>query len=549
MAIPVIDLFAGPGGLGEGFSSLIDEEHGRYFKIKLSIEKDPSAHETLRFRSFFRQFLPEDAPDEYYNILRTRNWKGRKELIDSLSDAFPEQWSNAENEAWLFELPYPEEFDKKGKKKGGYTDKEIDERHDEIDTRIRRALDGENNFLLIGGPPCQAYSLAGRSRNQGLSDSDHRVHLYKEYLRIIAVHHPAVFVMENVKGLLSAEVEGNKIFDLIKSDLSNPESVYPGFGCPEYRIFSFTTEPESFDILGNPKYKSDTDYLIKAEKYGIPQTRHRVILLGVREDLQHPGKYLQEDDILNLESVIGQLPPLRSGVNRTFIGYHPKEKDSQGNPKRLYQNLKDSANKWAEVINSLVNRLREWGDLPLNGVADGAIEFNNNRGGEFLECQNTLNVNHRLANWYLDERLNGLVNHESRSHLTQDLMRYMFAGLFVEKNGFFPRLKHYAEHHEDLMPDHANAETGKHVDRFRVQLGNRPASTITSHISKDGHYFIHYDPKQCRSLTVREAARIQTFPDNYLFCGSRTSQYQQVGNAVPPYLAKQIGEIVRDILE
>ena len=127
--------------------------------------------------------------------------------------------------------------------------------------------------------------------------------------------------------------------------------------------------------------------------------------------------------------------------------------------------------------------------------------------------------------------------------MTSDLGRYLYASVFSEINRFGPRgYKDFTL--PGLAPDHANWESGDFLDRFKVQLFDGPSSTITCHISKDGHSIIHPDPLQCRALTVREAARLQTFPDNYFFQGTRTEQYHQVGNAVPPLLARQIAKIV-----
>ena len=528
MAIPVIDIFAGPGGLGEGFSSVVDKKGDRFFDIKLSIEKNEDAHKTLQLRSFFRQFPIGKVPKKYYDLLKIIKKDDWNIAKDKLFKQYSKEGKIAIEEAWKATLGVvPEE---------------------ELDERISKRLGGEQNWLLIGGPPCQAYSLVGRSRVGGIDDKDHRVYLYKEYLRIIAVHQPAVFVMENVKGLLSAKVNGKKIFNEILNDLKNPSKIFPkqGINCPTYKIYSLVQKPvdELFkDGNSQPKYNLNTDYLIKSEKFGIPQKRHRVILLGVREDIRRENiDILKEEKEVPLKKVIGDLPKLRSGVSRKIIEV---KKGEDGLLKLKYEKIVDTPETWQKIVLEHVNDV-----INQNGFIkfkDGIkIKLPNaDRGKVFLNQKPSYSEN-IYEDWYADKKLTGLCNHETRAHLKEDLKRYFFAALFVREHKRFPRLHDYPK---SLLPSHKNALSGKFADRFRVQLANEPATTVTSHISKDGHYFIHYDPEQCRSLTVREAARIQTFPDNYYFCGSRTAQYIQVGNAVPPLLAKKIGVIVKNIFD
>lgn len=326
--IPVIDLFAGPGGLGEGFSALPDASGTKAFDLRLSVEKDQFAHQTLELRSFFRQFPSGEAPEEYYNLIRSGDPETFAEKREELFRKFPEEGARAVKEAWkatLGEVPVTI-----------------------LDKRIRAEIGNNRNWVLIGGPPCQAYSVVGRVRNGGVDENDHRVYLYKEYLRIIAKHKPAVFVMENVKGLLSAKLNGFSIFDMILRDLREPSAVFPKTECPQYKVFSLSSQPTGYDpSTGNPIYKKDTDYLIEAEKYGVPQKRHRVILLGIREDLKVTSiPILEESDTVSLSEVIGDLPRIRSGLFRRVVS---QNENSDGRVRYEYEMLEDNFQNWRRI--------------------------------------------------------------------------------------------------------------------------------------------------------------------------------------------------------
>ncbi|MBY5807646.1 DNA (cytosine-5-)-methyltransferase [Rhizobium leguminosarum] len=495
----VVDLFAGPGGLAEGFSS-VEVNGTRPFKVMLSVEKELAAHSTLRLRAFIRQFAG-NVPPEYQAFL-----SGEPE--PDWASLYPEQWCVACSEAVRLELG------------SEGAEQIIDARLDSIKEQFG------SRTVLIGGPPCQAYSLVGRARNVGnaryVASEDARHFLYREYIRILRRLRPAAFIMENVKGMLSANVDGVEIFEQVLRDLREID------GEEVYELI-----PVAPENLMKPERARPNDFVVRAERFGVPQSRHRVIVMGIRRDCTKAIRRAKLADCGMVETrapsvgeVLSDLPKVRSGIN------------SRWDSPRLWEDTVRAA--CASLIEADTNlspenrrrfreRLRE-----LQGQIDGASAPSARSGSRISASPSCAG---ELFRWLSKGAPAGIKNHETRCHMVSDLTRYLFASVYSEAAGVSPRSMDFPA---SVAPAHQNWNTGKFKDRFRVQLLSQPSSTITSHISKDGHYFIHPDPLQCRSLTVREAARLQTFPDDYVFLGTRTQQFVQVGNAVPPFLAFQI---------
>lgn len=294
--IKVVDIFAGPGGLGEGFSSATSSRGSHAFDVVLSIEMERFAWETLRLRTFFRQFS-KGAPDNYYRHLRGEITR------DELYRAHKAEAEIATAQCWNTRLG-PE-----------------GEPSSHVRQRIDAAVGNDKNWVLIGGPPCQAYSLAGRSRNMGNPEydahKDVRQKLYVEYLQILADHRPTVFIMENVKGLLSAKVGNIRLFHRILDDLRHPNKALAREGrpirrgsCGGYHIYSLT----GAELTEGGNLESS---VIRAEDFGIPQARHRVILLGIRDDLASlTPKALERKTQVSVHDIISKMPVLRSGLSR-----------------------------------------------------------------------------------------------------------------------------------------------------------------------------------------------------------------------------------------
>lgn len=405
----VLDLFAGVGGLSEGFVEAGCELIGH-------IEMDHDASMTLETRVVYHALKEKKALGDYKLYLLGK--VSMKKLVEK------------HNLHWL--------------KASVIQAKIAKDNHKELIARIRARLDGDPLDIVVGGPPCQAYSYIGRATDSKGMKRDSRNYLYKYYINFLRALKPKIFVFENVPGLLTAN--DGKYLDRMR---------------------------ESMKKAG---YK--TAYkILNAADYGVPQNRKRIILIG-----------------WNKHSTLEGYPKF-SSVKRTYL-------------------VKDF--------------LR---DLPKRKPGEGVAAVKRKEKSALLK---------RLK--IADPGLGLLLDHTCRSHTENDLRIYRIAA---------DKLKNGERVRYNLLPaslkTHKN-ETG-FLDRFKVVDFSKPAShTVIAHIAKDGHYYIHPDAKQNRSISVREAARLQTFPDNFKFEGSRNSAFRQIGNAVPPMLSRMIArELVKHI--
>ena len=441
----VIDIFAGAGGLSEGFSQ-------KGYEVELSCDSDTNCCNTLRTRKYLRELIKTGKQSQYVKYLNQNNSLEEFCKNNSIYKTISEKVLQMELKQDNIKDFHNSVMDKTGQK----------------------SID-----VLIGGPPCQAYSIAGRSRDEHNKTRDKRHYLFRIYLNIIERLKPKFFIYENVPGLLSASTNQGNISDLFEKEflvLKTPYIILPK------------------DDFQNNLFNDNTfrikDHIIDMSKYGVPQKRKRVILIGVRKDI-----YKKLDNKLSLfwsefekfrkspvscKEALSGLPILKAGsgdIRRSEAGYKTR--------------------KFSPYATGLKSRF-------------------------------------------------GILNHQARNHMRSDLDRYKY---FIKKsiNGYKPNLNDLAKDKPDLLPAHKNLKI--FIDRFKVQVYENPASTITAHIQKDGHYYIHPDIKQLRSLTVREAARIQGFPDDYFFEGNRGEQFKQVGNAVPPVFSALLADNIKYFLD
>ena len=413
-----IDVFAGAGGMSEGFINA-------GFKPIAHVEIDRAACNTLKTRASYHYLKSKKNEEIYYSYLRGEI--SRSKLYESV----PDRLLNTVINEGISELNNPSIFEK-----------------------IDRLNKDQEVDLIIGGPPCQAYSLVGRARDANNMKNDPRNYLYVQYAEYLNKYKPKMFVFENVIGLKSAK-DGKYLKDM--------EALYKKYG------YTMTLNT------------------VSAKQFGVLQNRRRVIIIGWKENLNitPPNLELVDNERKDtyVKSIFEDLPKLQAG---------------------------EGIGKYFEYATK-TNRY---------------LEFSNIRNGVDFVTQ-----------------------HIARPHCERDKQIYQLA---VEKwNDKGVRLKYPDVPNE--LKTHSN--TSSFIDRFKVVADNlKYSQTVVAHISKDGHYYIHPDKDQQRSITVREAARLQSFPDNFYFEGVkegmiRTAAFKQIGNAVPPLMAKTIGKEIHKILK
>lgn len=409
-----IDLFSGAGGLSEGFFRT-------NYKFISHIEMDRYASMTLETRAMYHALKANKMEDTYYSYI---SGEIPREVLLGEGGKFVDP-----------DIIIREEISEDNKKA--------------IIKKIEgnmRKNDLKKVDIIIGGPPCQSYSIAGRARDPGKMKRDPRNYLYLHYLTFIKEFKPHIFVFENVLGIKSAR--NGQI----------------------YRDFLNRTEKLGYRVKGN---------VLDSKDFSVLQRRRRVIFIGWRTEyrgLEYPPFTPIEHDY-TVSSLLDDLPPLNPG----------KGKDD---PQEF------------------------WGP-PSEYLRKSGIRTSRDV----------------------------LIQHRAREHNERD--REIYRRVISIWDSEHRRIRY------NELPEHLKTHNNRKsfLDRFKVVAPDlKYTQSITAHISKDGHYYIHPDPGQARSITVREAARIQSFPDNYKFEGPRTSQYTQIGNAVPPLMAERIAGEIKKML-
>lgn len=408
-----IDLFAGAGGLSEGFIRA-------GFKPIAHVEMDEAACYSLKTRTAYHYLLSKNRKEEYVKYLKGEISR------ETLYSLIPKEKMESVISLAL-----------------------SDENNKTIFKQIDKLLEGNEVDLIVGGPPCQAYSLVGRARSKNGMKEDPRNYLYLQYAKYLKKYTPKLFVFENVLGLRSAG--GGEYFKRMKRE----------FNKVGYEI---------------------KDFLFNAHDFGVLQNRRRIILIGYRNDLNITIPEIKASSFYEhkVKSIFQDLPKLQAGMGQ------------------------DKNSKYTQDTN------------------------------DYLDSSNIRNG------------IEVLTQHVSRPHTEQDKKIYRIA---IEQLRNGERLN-YAS-----LPKHLKTHNNQHsfLDRFKVVDDKSSyAQTVVAHISKDGHYYIHPDVKQNRSITVREAARLQSFPDDFYFEGvrqrmNRTAAFKQIGNAVPVLMAERIAICLRKI--